>query len=350
MSHAAERKEKNCLNCGTTVVGRYCHICGQENLNPKESVWHLVSHFFNDITHFDGKFFTSLKDLLFRPGFLSEQYMLGKRATYLNPVRLYVFTSAVFFLIFFAFLGESGVKISTTINKKTLVEIDRMDSASFAAFTANINKEDHKPAIPMTRDQFQKYKDSVVKVGIQIDGENYASKEEYERDLASGKKKDGWFLRQLIYKQIEINQKYNKDPQQIMNAIKHALIHKLPQMLFVSLPVLALILKILYIRRRQFFYVSHAIFSIHLYVFLFIGLLILFSLSKMNEGFHSGIFNTLSNILVISLFVYEFLALKNFYGQGWIKTFFKFLLLDISFIIMLGILYVLFAGFSFFNI
>ena len=350
MSHAPERKEKDCLNCGTTVVGRYCHVCGQENLHPKETVWHLVSHFFNDITHFDGKFFTTLKDLLFRPGFLSKQYMLGKRASFLNPVRLYVFTSAVFFLIFFSYLGESDVKISTTMNGKTLVEIDRMDSATFAVFTANINKEDHKPAIPMTRDKFQKYKDSAVQVGFQINGENYATKEAYQRDLASGKKKDGWFLRQLIYKQIEINQKYNKDPQQILNAIKHAVIHKLPQMLFVSLPVLALILKLLYIRRKQFFYVSHGIFSIHLYVFLFIGLLILFSISKMNQDLNSGILDSLSNIIVISLFVYEFLALKNFYGQGWIKTFFKFLLVDISFIIMLGILFVVFAGFSFFNI
>ncbi|HMG68252.1 MAG TPA: hypothetical protein VK588_11225, partial [Chitinophagaceae bacterium] len=235
-------------------------------------------------------------------------------------------------------------------NGKTLVEIDRMDSATFAVFTANINKEDHKPAIPMTRDKFQKYKDSAVQVGFQINGENYATKEAYQRDLASGKKKDGWFLRQLIYKQIEINQKYNKDPQQILNAIKHAVIHKLPQMLFVSLPVLALILKLLYIRRKQFFYVSHGIFSIHLYVFLFIGLLILFSISKMNQDLNSGILDSLSNIIVISLFVYEFLALKNFYGQGWIKTFFKFLLVDISFIIMLGILFVVFAGFSFFNI
>ncbi len=80
MSHLLQRKEKNCLNCGTTVIGKYCHVCGQENIEPKESVWHLVSHFFNDITHFDGKFFTSLKDLVFKPGFLSKEYMNGKKS------------------------------------------------------------------------------------------------------------------------------------------------------------------------------------------------------------------------------------------------------------------------------
>src|SRR5437868_15419462 len=102
MSHFHERKEKICLNCGTVIIGRYCHKCGQENIEPREGVWHLVSHFFSDITHFDGKFFTSLKDLVSRPGFLSKEYMRGKRARYLNPIRMYLFTSFIFFLVFFS--------------------------------------------------------------------------------------------------------------------------------------------------------------------------------------------------------------------------------------------------------
>ena len=70
MSHGRERHEKNCLNCGTIVQGRYCQHCGQENIEPKENFWQLLNHFFNDITHFDGKFLPSLKYVLFRPGFL----------------------------------------------------------------------------------------------------------------------------------------------------------------------------------------------------------------------------------------------------------------------------------------
>ena len=102
MSHGKERKEKDCLNCGTAVYGRYCHVCGQENAEPKETFFGMVAHFFYDITHFDGKFFTTLKDLLFYPGFLSAEYMKGRRMSYLNPIRMYVFTSAIFFLIFFS--------------------------------------------------------------------------------------------------------------------------------------------------------------------------------------------------------------------------------------------------------
>ena len=114
-----------CLNCKTEIQGRFCHNCGQENLEPKESVGHLISHFFQDITHFDGKFFSTVKYLLIRPGFLSTEYMLGRRASYVNPVRMYIFTSAFFFLIFFTFFKMDNKDIITIEkNGKTLAQIE----------------------------------------------------------------------------------------------------------------------------------------------------------------------------------------------------------------------------------
>ena len=106
VSHTKQRKEKNCLNCNAEVQGRYCHICGQENNQPKESFGHLLNHFFQDITHFDGKFFSTIKLLITKPGFLTLQYTLGRRNNFLNPIRLYIFTNALFFLIFFSFIQK----------------------------------------------------------------------------------------------------------------------------------------------------------------------------------------------------------------------------------------------------
>jgi len=332
-------------------MGRYCHVCGQENIEPKETVWHLITHFFNDITHFDGKFFTTLKDLLFKPGFLSKQYMIGRRASYLNPIRMYVFTSAIFFLIFFSFFYNSELNITTTINKKTIDQINKMDSATFAEFTANINKEDDKPATPMTRAEFQKYLDTIRKTsGIRIGDTSYSSKKEYDSVLAKGIKKDGWLKRLLVYKEIEINQKYKGNQWEIINALKNTIVHSLPQMFFISLPLLALILKLLYVRRKQFYYVTHGIVSIHLYIFLFIAMLILFSLAKLNATIHWELLSYISSFLVAGLFVYQYLAMKNFYRQGWIKTFFKFLLTNILFMFVLLLLFVIFIFFSFFKI
>src|SRR4029079_10879844 len=107
VSHSRERSEKTCLNCNAQLHGRFCHVCGQENTDPRESFWSITTHFFNDITHFDGKFFSTVGKLLVKPGFLPSEFIRGRRASYLHPIRLYVFTSAIFFIIFYAVLAPS---------------------------------------------------------------------------------------------------------------------------------------------------------------------------------------------------------------------------------------------------
>ncbi len=102
MSHQPERKEKNCLNCGTEVMGRFCHVCGQENIVTHQGFWSLTKHFVYDVLHFDGKFFHTLAYIFTRPGFVARQYAEGKRMSYLDPIRMYLFTSAIFFLVFFS--------------------------------------------------------------------------------------------------------------------------------------------------------------------------------------------------------------------------------------------------------
>jgi Protein of unknown function (DUF3667) len=353
VSHIPLRKEKDCLNCGAMVHGRYCHICGQENVVPKESFGHLIKHFFYDITHFDGKFFETLKHLITRPGFLTKEYGKGRRAGYLNPIKMYVFTSAFFFLIFFSFMqpGEIDINSEKLINNKTFAEIEMMDSVSFAKFTAAVNLDDKKQAGPMTREAFGKYKDSLLQnSGLMFTGKEYKSKKEYDSILALGIKKHNWAERQLIYKQIALNEKYHNNKTEIINAFKNKLLHTLPQLFFISLPFLALLLKLLYIRRKEFYYVNHGIFSVHLYIFLFISFLVLFGISRLNEELHVGVLSFISSVLIFSLFLYEYLALKNYYRQGWFKTFIKFFLLNILFVFVLSILFIVFTFFSLFNI
>src|ERR1700761_1430495 len=100
MSKHHLRHDKTCLNCGYEVTDRYCSHCGQENNEPRETFRHLLGHFIEDVTHYDSQVLTSVKDLIFKPGFLTNQYNAGKRASYLNPIKMYIFISAVFFLVF----------------------------------------------------------------------------------------------------------------------------------------------------------------------------------------------------------------------------------------------------------
>jgi hypothetical protein len=350
MSRLKERREKNCLNCQAEVQGRYCHNCGQENIEPKETIWHLISHFFKDITHFDGNFFSTVKYLVVKPGFLSKEYMIGRRASYVNPVRLYIFTSAFFFLIFFSFfkMDKKILTTGSTMNGKTYPQIEMMDSLTFDAFTKNVNKEDGKKEVPMSRAGFKNYFDSSVEsAGIHFTPTRYRSQEQYDSILKTGKKNHNWWQRQLIYKEIEINNKFRNNPGELLNTFSNILLHSLPQLLFISLPMLALLLKLLYIRRKEFYYVNHGIFSLHLYIFTFIALLAIFSLNKLNSELHWWIISAINFLLYVSLFFYEYKAMRNFYKQRRAKTIIKFILLNLMFFVLLSLLFTIFIFFSF---
>lgn len=92
------RKQKNCLNCGYTVDKNFCSNCGQENTEPDETFLHLVKEFYADIFHYDSKFFTSFKYLLFKPGELTRLYEQGKRTSYIHPFRMFFFLSVLLVL------------------------------------------------------------------------------------------------------------------------------------------------------------------------------------------------------------------------------------------------------------
>lgn len=358
MSHLKERKEKNCLNCNAVVQGRYCHICGQENIEPKESAWHLVTHFFEDITHFDGKFFSSLKYLVFRPGYLSKEYMIGRRASHLNPIRMYVFTSAFFFLIFFSLFKFNPEKnTSTTVDngKKevTVEELRQMDEKEYKSFVDGLVENDSTLLFAYDSAKYFHYLDSIVKPvngAIKFTPGNFKTRAEYDTALAHGVKKHNWFERQLKYREFELKEKYHGDNRAMLNAVIERLIHSLPQILFVTLPLFALLLKLLYIRRKQFYYVNHAIFTIHLFVFVFIAMLFTFGISKLKSTLHWGWLSYLNGIISILIFVYNYKAMRYFYQQRRAKTVTKFVLLQVMNLLVVVFLFIIFFVVSFFKV
>jgi hypothetical protein len=351
MSHLSQRKEKNCLNCGTMVIGKYCHNCGQENIEPKESLWQLVSHFFNDITHFDGKFFSTLKDLLFKPGFLSKEYVKGRRASYLNPVRMYIFTSFIFFLIFFSVfhLTDSEMKNKGfIINGKTEQAINSMSPEEFNNFTKVFNG-----GTPMSREEFSRYKDSLNPLnGVTVFGEKslYNNRVQYDSALKSGTVNDGWVKRNLTYKSIAINNKYHNQPAKLVTDFLNSLLHHFPQILFISLPLVALLLKLLYIRHKQFYYVAHAIFSLHFYIFVFIAMLLTICISRVEHVLKWNWLGYINGLVVITMIFYLYKAMRNFYQQRWAKTVLKFSIFSLSFLLLIVLLFTFFAFVSIFQI
>lgn len=349
MSHLRQRKEMNCLNCGSIVLGRFCQNCGQENIEPKESVWHFLLHFFNDVTHFDGKFFTTLKDLLFKPGHLSREYMNGRRAEYLNPIRMYLFTSFLFFLVFFSsfHLKDSQfVSDDFVLKGKTREQVQKMPQKDFDEFTSLLNN-----GKPMTRDGFNNYIDSAKTAsGIHFTNRAYKSQTEYDSLLKAGVIKHNWLKRKLVNKEIEFDAKYNKDQAKSVKAIIAALIHNFPQMLFVSLPFVALLLKLLYIRHKQFYYVSHAVFTIHFYIFVFIVMLATIGISKLETFTNWNWMGYINGTLTLMTFFYLYKAMRNFYHQQRGKTVLKYFLFLFSFLFLIIFLFIAFLLVSFFQV
>jgi Protein of unknown function (DUF3667) len=352
-------------------VGRYCHICGQENVEIKESFWHLATHLIYDIMHFDSKFFDTLKYLLFRPGFLTKEYLRGRRASYLHPIRMYVFTSAIFFIIFFSFVvkqSETGIESNASANigkaKKTFDEqiIILQDSLKRTTDPRQRKKiEEDIDGLKMASSNikaFNKSEDSTEKKDtdnvITLFGKHPPKTiKEYDstQQKLPEKERDNWFERILMYRTIAINQKYKGDTKRFEEDLAEKFKHSVPQMMFVSLPLLALVLQLLYIRRRKhFFYVDHLILLIHVYIAIFISLLIYYAFDGLHSLTNFSLFGWLTTIMGIYVFLYGFMAMKNFYKQRIFKTFFKYFILLFVGSILTALLMVIFAITSFFEV
>jgi len=340
VSHGKIRTEKICLNCGTETPGRYCPACGQQNIEPKQSVWHLIQHFFSDITHFDGKFFVTVKDLFVKPGFLSREYMIGRRASYLDPIRMYIFTSAIFFLIFFSIFDVKKMHFGDDAIRN---EVNKGYGLNQALSHAD-NREDSLEIIKAFKSAapYVKITDSLQNKGVlhvKPDSGDYTSVAAYDsaQKALPPDRRDKWLKRKINQRKIELIQRYQNEHENLIRELISNNVHNWPKVLFISLPLFALILKLLYVRRKQFYYVDHGIFSIHLYIFSFLILLVLFGLNSLSKatGWKSAI-DWLILAGILYPFFYYYKAMRRFYGQGRGKTIFKYiLLLILSFFVYL---------------
>ncbi|HJY63532.1 MAG TPA: DUF3667 domain-containing protein [Ignavibacteria bacterium] len=90
----------NCSNCGNELKNLYCEKCGQKKVELKDkSVKAFAVHFIEEFFTFDSKFFRTVKPLLFKPGFLTHEYISGRFVRYVTPLKLYLFTSLISLLI-----------------------------------------------------------------------------------------------------------------------------------------------------------------------------------------------------------------------------------------------------------
>lgn len=87
-----------CPGCGQTLRSRFCPACGERKPRPHDlSVRSLAEQAFETVTHADGRVFRTFRDLLCRPGELTDAFGRGLRKRYLSPFALFVVVNAIFF-------------------------------------------------------------------------------------------------------------------------------------------------------------------------------------------------------------------------------------------------------------
>lgn len=355
MSHGKERIENDCLNCGAIVQGRYCQDCGQENIAIKEGLWSMIRHFAYDITHYDGKFFKSLGILITKPGFLTAEYLKGKRVKYLNPIKMYVFTSWVFFTAMFFFnpitgnapsmkqakLSPEEVKLKQEENAKGKAALDSL--ARDSAFIASLSGLDAKTKQTML-DGFQQ-NDTGNSLPSTV-----ATYDSIQSTLPKTER-DSWMMSNLKRTSFKINQQAIEQGDGFWTAAAAKFFKSFPYLLFVSLPIYAFYLYLLYWRRRtEYFYADHGLFLIHLYIFTFICLLFVGLLGYIPvDGLHWSLKTVLwlTNFGIMAYGVYYlYKGMRTFYQQSRTRTIAKFLLFNFLCFNTLIFLFVLFFGIS----
>ena len=317
------RHDKTCLNCGSLVEERFCTHCGQENLEPKETVGHLISHFFEDLTHFDGKFFVTVKDLILRPGFLTREYVAGRRTSYLNPIRMYIFISAMFFLALFAGSEEKSEPQDDNTHAVNVFRQQLADSLRNAK--TDSPRKAFNGALAGTLDTSKvKAKDESLGlkygaagvVEIDIVEHKYNTLREYDSiqrtlpDTAKDKGTMHWILRN------NVKQKEKHGGRSTLH-LEVDVRHDIPKLMFLLLPLFALYVGWFY-DRKKYYYVNHAIFSVHFHSFTFLFFLFMLLLDLVIPGQWTGLI--LMAITPVVIFVYLVAALHGMYGQSFWVT------------------------------
>jgi len=345
-----EKTTHECKNCSNDVEGQFCHFCGQRYHDHKESFGELTYEFVSDFLHFDSRFFKTVFPLIFQPGKLTINYNEGKQRSQFHPIRLYLFSSFVYFFLFFYFNDftkkidnndfntNQGAFILDSIKSEIRKDSVRMAiNDTLHSQSNHLSQTGDSDSLSISdKREYVRLKDSGVNYSFTVTSyidsllDKKTTPEEYlafQKSL-SKEKKAGYFERIITARLLKINLEGEAGKKEFFKKIIETFLHNIPKMLFFLLPIFALLLKLLYIRRKQFYYVDHAILSLHYFSFIFLMLILCnFILDKI---FGTSIFSSLA---VVWMMLYLLLAMKRIYRQGWVKTIVKYMALGLFFLI-----------------
>jgi len=304
--------ETNCLNCGMPLRGQYCGHCGQRARSRLISLWELVRDAVGDLFELDSRLWQTIVPLLFRPGKLTRDYLEGKRARYMPPFRMYLVLSLLFFVIAFFDPQEN---LAILYEDETVAE-ETIDEAGSAGETEG---EDGPKATFSVGDDFE------------VSVNESDSDEEDDDDCDNIDSSDIEDLPAWMQKRLTVP-RLKRMCENIVGdegaSLGKAIIDNTPAALIVLLPVMAFVLQLLYPFSRRYF-VEHLLFFLHFHSFLF--LLISIQVLWIRATDALGLMDAIQVLPVVAtgLYgpVYVFKAMRRVYGQGFLLTLLKYLIL-----------------------
>ncbi len=355
-------EEKACRNCEQPIqeTAAYCPACGQKYTTGKIPVKTFIEDAFSQYLNLDSRLFRTLAALAI-PGKLTTEYFKGKHKQYAKPLQLFL-VPAVFLFALISWnlsntdLGDNAImalkedldwidfynhldtaKIHTDSLFSQQIAHDATDSLMdymklrhpLPKDTFNLNLFDEEPDTTVTDSVTVDIAGDDISTSFMVSKFNISKKDLFEKkpkELVDDYGKNLPFAQKILFRQAA------KLKQGGRGVIEY-FFGKMSLALLVMMPFLALILKLLYIRRKHYF-VEHLVFNFHFHAFVFSLLLILGLLQDYVPWW----------VIVLTglgILVYLYLAMRRVYGQGRVKTFIKFgtlltsyFLLSIMFIIL----------------
>lgn len=347
-----------CANCDTRLLGHHCYACGQPVEGMAKHFLTFIGDFFNSVFGLDSRIARTLGPLLLRPGFLSNEYLAGRRVRYVSPVRLFVFLCL---MAFFAVQistdwnsapslgGAGGDNILSHVEASidaaaTVEEVERLRDRALDEARRIARESADVPGLSgvmsgMEQVVLQRARLRIEELQGTESGLSAAPGESAQWKPQLGplqmKGGDGWSLRPVDQLAGNI-QRIRQDP----NAFKNALVGAIPFTLFLLLPLFALMLRILYLFSR-WLYLEHLLMTLHSHAFLSMTLLLMVLVFWLQQWLGSGyplaayLCNGLLGALLVWMPVYLLLMQKRVYGQGWPLTILKFGILGVGYFALL---------------
>ncbi len=295
-----------CANCGAALQGEYCSACGQRHEPHVHSLMHFAGEAFESISHADSRLWRTLWLLVSRPGRLTREFFAGHRASYLPPFRLYLVLSVLCFLV----AGLPGDE---------------------PEYQRNFGRGENAKAVldPAKAELPHAGVDPAEAVVVDKDRKGFSSKVSGLDDFCSefgGADPGG----PGAHARANIRH-FCVDVNEDVGVLGEAVVHNLPRAMFIFLPLLAALMKLLYWRPKRY-YVEHLLFLVHNHAFVFVAISVLDLMSRV------PVIGDLSDWLGLAIFGYMFWyiyrAMRDVYGQGRALTISKYLLLGFSYVVL----------------